>query len=1530
MSDFRKRPWFSGKLVSSAIQELFEPVGYRKDKLGLPRETKVFEGERITMRAGVLYPDYLRALTGQSGTLTQGTLIPGPIEYQWFVDTFTDTNGTNITSHSETDTWVEIVASGGTGEPQIQSNRVRNLGTSDNWVGYCNYPPYGEGAYQSIESVFYRRATTTGGGANELTEAITFRVEDFGAGIWDGYLFGWSEADDTWYLKRNNNFSGLSDLASSTTNAFTGTSQSRTLKVVISDPDSSTVNIKCYVNGTEVIDYDDTAATRLSNPIRGLGVYFWLSDSVDIDSISAVEQLNKLVGQRATLTGGTLSPFWYPVPGAYLSPGHSVTVTGGTLLPQIGDGTNVQLTGLGITSASGALGPQVGAGAGTTAGALLPKLTASNVYGNHARKGYVTNSYVRVNGTFLGVAEVFSNDISSPFGVLSTDDVYPSSVMTSDTGIGTSNAFLFGSGEYSAWRFNEGEYGGGMFSFTPDGARQSAHYRSLPYYTTFFSVFSQSVPHYLAWKNWTYGWGAPLFLGASNSDGELIGNRAVTALGIYAQDVNTAVALHLRRVDPSITGRQARLTGNRIAGSAGTITAAFNGLGTVELVGRSVSVNQGALGVDGAPVLTGHSITSGIGTLLPVNTNDQLALVVSRAYQSSTVWQPLAETATVTGGGRIYPKPNILCVVPTGYGNKVYAVYVNNPPESASPYIGVAVLDLDAGAVVAHSNVATVGQVDSFVIGSDIYGQHTRQERSVAEVVKLSNGTSVTQFLIDRHVVHLSWTSGTVDAPTVTVKAGPSVAGYNGSPPEQIIDGWETLAYRGDSVYHVLYRYTFASGTHDRFESISKVYVNDVTGTGSTWTLTATTNTGGTTGPTGWSSEKYIAPTETFYGGANHSGYGGGSVAWLRADREPDNAGGDNSDMATVDVEFWDNSYPLLSVEARGAVGPVSVTITPYADVTLTGHRATFEQGIFNEIRSGADRSVKLNKFANTYRMTLRGGLCLPPSFDFVQDTFTEGSDVSLYSHVGEIGATWTRLVGSGGIDARVDGANVYIPFAATTDLQIKATASGESPTPDYVVTALPTIVASQSYFPVDTPSFAIGARCYGTNGYYFGYYVLDDEWMLFKGSTLITRVARTDFGSLGEVKLVVSTVTSGAEIAARIRCYHKDVLVIDYLDTPTYTSSPYVGAGRVGIWINGYETARYGLAYINGTYYDATALVLPGQRATFAQGQLTGPWLVGQRATFTQGVLTPLLLPPVEVALTGLSATFAQGTLYHAEGVLTGNAATVSGGTLVMPITAALVGQRINVYQGTASLLNRELPSLSAAVIRGDMGVVVDAYPTLPGYAVTFAAGTLTPAHTYALQGHGATLTGGEMAAHVSVTLQGQQAVGGIGAISRSAATSVELAGAALACTGGTLVPGTGEQASLTGGGLTGSIGTLVPVVSTALLGRAGTVGGGGFVPVLACTPQGQIVVSAAGVLQLLTNIFLTGTSGTFVHGVMGPQYGCNVYPVGVAATGAVGDVRDRFMPEQEIADLFFTDMVDEVAVDAEVEELFVLVRPP
>jgi len=289
-------------------------------------------------------------LWGQLATTSQGALVP-VVNYLAVNDSFTGTNGTVLSAHvAEIGGPMQDVLGAGT-EASIQSNRARGKGTG--FGPYYGLATFYFGDMQPtlpfdqnglvvpywIEAVLFRRATLTGVGAGVISEGISFEMTTGGD---SAYIFGWCEADDTWYL--NEKSSGVeSTFGSSVVNAFTGTSQSRTLRVYVQEV-AGEVDVICQVDGTTVITQNITTPDFIGYPYPA--IYFNASGSVDIDSWFVNGNWMPLAGMTATATPHTFPGFNVVVP----LTGFQVPATANRLYPPSAD---QPLTGKSLTTTGG-------------------------------------------------------------------------------------------------------------------------------------------------------------------------------------------------------------------------------------------------------------------------------------------------------------------------------------------------------------------------------------------------------------------------------------------------------------------------------------------------------------------------------------------------------------------------------------------------------------------------------------------------------------------------------------------------------------------------------------------------------------------------------------------------------------------------------------------------------------------------------------------------------------------------------------------------------------------------------------------------------------------------------------------------------------------------------------------------------------------------------------------------------------------------------------------------------------------------
>ena len=278
-------------------------------------------------------------------------------------------------------------------------------------------------------------------------------------------------------------------------------------------------------------------------------------------------------------------------------------------------------------------------------------------------------------------------------------------------------------------------------------------------------------------------------------------------------------------------------------------------------------------------------------------------------------------------------EPLSITAVRSGYNDIVYIVYVYFIGLSTWRY-GLLVMNGKTGEMYSHSRkLITLGN------------QHTLP-RPIADVAKLSNGTSVTQFgAYGSGVVHMSWTSSTALTPTFVAKTRPVPTQSYGHAPV------ETLEIRGDVVQHVVYE--FEASPADSTATTMTVYyrTNDATTSSTTWAarkqlftwVDGVAQLGGIAG--GWL-----------------SGYGSGYQPYLWYSN-------DSTHIGRAWVDFWGG----MSVPTTCAVGRVTVsfdnttllskTVTVVAgllsiqnspSIALTGIQVTVGNGVITSLIGGA------------------------------------------------------------------------------------------------------------------------------------------------------------------------------------------------------------------------------------------------------------------------------------------------------------------------------------------------------------------------------------------------------------------------------------------------------------------------------------------------------------------------------------------------------------------------------------------------
>lgn len=302
-----------------------------------------------------------------------------------------------------------------------------------------------------------------------------------------------------------------------------------------------------------------------------------------------------------------------------------------------------------------------------------------------------------------------------------------------------------------------------------------------------------------------------------------------------------------------------------------------------------------------------------------------------------------------TGVTELWAMQNGMVVTHSGYGEVAYIAYLAST--SATPrvpaYVGVIVMDLETQEVFAHT-LEPLGAVSTPY--TPVHTQYDRQDiphRAVSDAVKLSDGRSFTQFALRGFVVNLAWTAGTHRNPVVTPKDGPSTGGGA----NYLARGVDTLEVKGDTALHVMWRVNKAgtwAGTSTGSIAF-RPYVNDITSTGSTWTLAS--NDVWTWTLSGWGS---VTHYPAFYSGSKL-----GKQAWFYQSEYSSTPPTVKLRGGQAWIDFWSEQPDPMTVATEGRVGQMVPVVTDCGvSVALTGHQMGITAS--NGLISGANKTVAL------------------------------------------------------------------------------------------------------------------------------------------------------------------------------------------------------------------------------------------------------------------------------------------------------------------------------------------------------------------------------------------------------------------------------------------------------------------------------------------------------------------------------------------------------------------------------------------
>jgi hypothetical protein len=1485
--------------------------------LRLPLELKAFEGLRAVLAQGLAERGFTAALTGQSATTAKGGF---GFRNVVAIDNFTGTNGDQLTFHTPDSSpygyWTLTYDPFAAGDPTIQTNRLRGNSTGsmvvaqmDGTQGLLYDDPWW------WEAVLYRRNTT--GSADDVNGLAGWCAASGGysSGA-DAWQFGWNELNDYWELRRLYGGSAQS-IATSTTNAFTGTSESRTIRMRITGSAGS-CDIVCEVDGTQVFTHNETLFYINDGQ---WGVTFSGDSSVDIDSFWGYDDALRLGGLVATTAAGELRKT--------ILDGYVATTAQGVLAGSTGSTTEQELTGLAATTAYGTITPSLGEiiGAltgyaattayGTTVAFFGPatefdlSLRVSWTYNtNNQNPGNIGTQFVPWAGVLYGNGNYASEYVLARFprgGTKrvdqKTEQTYPWTANpawgTSDNaGMAiddTSNPNLIGAefprgfaSSNPGWRYNTVLHKGGWTSISTGGAIWSAVERI---YTKMGSIVVFLAPHYGEVANPNYYNGPELFTGHAqdqpSEDPHRQGYVNVAPMGLYPLSENEVLGFYPQIIDGQITGKFADLVGFRatIASEPSySLSPSYTGSDGAALTGLVATTTTEKLGVDGSAEVELSLVSDLNATAGKLFARDAHVVPAFRRLKGG-VWSDETLASTFSGATRVWTRSHHMTVVPTGYGNLVYVVYYSENVLGHAPQMGVVVMDALSGVITSNTlyNVAATSfnyfsdgglDDDGFLQVSDKLWRPWGVHKQVATSYKLGSGTHVTQFLLCGQVVHISWTSGTRTTPTVTVKDGVYISNAS----EAIFPAFESLELRGDKVYHLVPRGNKDGATSYDHPSVTTMYVNDATGTGSTWTTPTITNA--ETGTSG-SARTYSA----FYGG-----HGSGYKTWWYVSwwASGFNITEDGHDTAYLDA--WYQQPKGHTVSATAVLGSVTTNVTPNA--ALTGLRAetrTDVIGLFPLV--DGDKVARLTDKGKRLITKTPSGKDFLPYDEFFVDNFT-GSG-TLLAHTADTGQTWEDW---GQEHFVLDGYGAVYCSATNWGNYVAAFPTMTPPGNDYCVNAKFASVRAVTVAITGVINEGVGARVKNGQGYWFGYNYYENTWYLSKGRPDQIAVSLPEYvwpGTLGEANVAEFSIEVTGTSPTRVRCFINDVQVIDYTDS----DAPQYVDGAPGICSTLGNNNRHYIDYINAGVHDAQALILVGQRATTARGYIDFG-ILGQAATTAQGVLTPDTTS--YVALTGLAATTAKGDFYWFPD---GLAATTAYGTITpsvggIEVSIGLVHGHIDTFIGVITIPIVEAPGLAAITAQGVLGLAIDQAPEQTGLVATTVLGTIVPEVGTLVTGQVAT---GDLEPPVPEIAAPwwswglfSQARGGT--LSRSAEDLAALVGNAAVMQQGTLTPEVAEDSSVSGQNATSSAGLLTPVVIVTMTGEQTVSEQGVVTASLVYQLTGLAATTQEDFGSIFLEIFLEGRSATTTQGVLGYQYGGAVTASGFQMQLLLGSVSDVF----------------------------------
>lgn len=616
------------------------------------------------------------------------------------------------------------------------------------------------------------------------------------------------------------------------------------------------------------------------------------------------------------------------------------------------------------------------------------------------------------------------------------------------------------------------------------------------------------------------------------------------------------------------------------------------------------------------------------------------------------------QLTSFTGIDRLYAMQNSLTTTYSGFGDVAYITYLASTPLAprTPAYVGLIVINLRTLTVHSHEVVPLAAAASTFTTTKSQYEAYKHLAKPKAEVVRLSSGRYVTQFLLRQFVINLNWSEHDHLSPTLTPKPGPVSSGVGNF----LALGSESLDVKGDTVVHTLYHVGTGTSYPDTSSSRTfnfRPYTNDATSTDATWTLA---------GSNLWSWNLNWGVSQTHYP-EFHVGSKQGYRTWLFQNELVDDLSSTHLRAGEAFITYWSGQPPILGTESIARVGGVTVSVANNEkSVPLTG----FQIGV-----------TATHTFFNTNRtVALSGhGLNVGYTTPLPGDGSATVALPSLTTHVayGQItadnGVTEVILTGQSMTTAR---GNLY---------SIGAILSGHTATTQQGSMGLePTRVrlVGMGFQALYTPITFDGASL-----------ALTGQGSTATGGTLVPEIAPTFAG-------LSSTATHGSLGPSITVALTGHECTTQYGDVAT----PVIGA------CTGHEaTAQHGALGV------AITVGLTGQSCTTAYGSFGistdgAVSLTGHACSTAGGTLSSA----TAVVCLGHAAAISQGDM----GVvlapsLTGSGLTTSHATLAITISRVLPGELMTMAYGTMPLVVDNNPSVTGVFATGVVGDIT--VPRLP-----------------------------------------------------------------------------------------------------------------------------------------------------------------------------------------------------------------------